>query len=348
MRRGALATILIAVSSWTGVSCTGSSPSGTEQPDAAPPKPTYSMGQSPRKAPPSNVVGGFSIDVPPVTLKPGDEINRCTIFPLNITGPSRMVGGGTLTTTRGLHHGNITTRKKTGEGIRRCGGEGNDVIGGEAGDVLEGGAVLFGSSTQYVGTEWQSFPDGMAYRIKDGYEVVARMHYLNPGTENVTVAPRYEWFTVAEDKVTQEIAPFFWAYGDFEIPPRSTKTVTGECNFGGPMNIVMAMPHMHAMGTQFTVGFLGGPLEGENFLVSKGYDPDKGVMVMYEPSIQLGQGDGARFSCTWRNPLDKTIVEGIGENEMCMLFGYSWPPKHSYSATVRAGTNKCLYIVPPG
>ena len=24
--------------------------------------------------------------------------------------------------------------------------------------------------------------------------------------------------------------------------------------------------------------------------------------------------------------LDKTITEGIGDNEMCMLFGYAWPP----------------------
>ena len=45
---------------------------------------------------PANVVGGFSIQLPEETLKPGAETFPCYIFPLAISGPSHIVGGGKL------------------------------------------------------------------------------------------------------------------------------------------------------------------------------------------------------------------------------------------------------------
>ena len=55
------------------------------------------QGQRPRQAPPEFQVGGFSIDLPPVTLRPGEEVQPCTIFPLTPHGPSHIVGGAKLT-----------------------------------------------------------------------------------------------------------------------------------------------------------------------------------------------------------------------------------------------------------
>jgi hypothetical protein len=196
-------------------------------------------------------------------------------------------------------------------------------------DILNGGSVLFASSTQVHGTEWRSFPDGMAFRIKDGFEIVARMHYLNASSQPVTVAPHYEWYTIAESAVTQEIAPFVWAYRGFQIPPQQTYTVKGVCRLPADMKVVNAMPHMHKLGIAFHAGFYTGPLDGQSWLDSPGYDPDRGVIVDYDPAVDLGHG--AFFSCTWDNTYDQTIVEGIGMNEMCMLFGYAYPPANAYT-----------------
>src|SRR5262245_11743026 len=80
----------------------------------------FGLGHPPLSRPPANVVGGFKIDLPPLTLMPGEEREPCYIFPLKIQGPSRLVGGGSLTVGPGMHHGNITTHPKTGEGIREC------------------------------------------------------------------------------------------------------------------------------------------------------------------------------------------------------------------------------------
>lgn len=318
----------------------------TPQPVEDPP-PAPNLGQKPRAERPAYVVGGFEIQLPEMTLAPGEERFPCWIFPLEVTGPSMIVGGAKLTTSEGMHHGNITTRPVTaGEGIRPCPPDDNELIGGEALDILDGGAVLFGSSTQIVGEEWQSFPDGMGYEVATGYEIVARMHYLNATPEEVSVAPTYEWFTIDEANVTHVLGPFAWVLRDFEIPPLSTLTVTGTCNVPGPMQLVNVMPHMHQLGTEFFGEYLGGEREGERWLDSKGYDPDGGVITQYTPAIDLSQGDGMRFGCTWENTHDKTIVEGVGDNEMCILFGYAYPYEASYSG-VATPDGGCAMVLPP-
>lgn len=307
------------------------------------PAPTYSKGQKPKASPPANVVGGFSIQVPEVTLAPGEESEPCYILPLELTGPSHIVGGGKLTTPLGLHHGNITTRKKTGEGFRLCP---EDEHRNPANDVIEGGAVLFGSSTQISGEEWQSFPDGMGFPVQDGYEVVARMHYLNTSLEPITLAPRYEWYTIDEASVEHLLAPFFLSLKGFEIAPQSELTAVGGCRIPEPMHVVNVLPHMHRLGVEFTMEFMGGTFDGQKFLESKGYDPDNGVMVQYDPGIDLSQGDGLRFSCKWHNTMNKTIVEGVGDNEMCMAFGYAWPYETTYTGLAE-GPDQCLVLKLP-
>ncbi len=294
----------------------------------------------PKPGKPPNAVGSFTIQLPEETLAPGDEITPCYVFPLEIEGPSTFVNAAVLKTGPGLHHGNITTRPKTGEGMRPC----EDDIGGEALDVVAGGSVLFGSSTQLVGEEWRRFPNDMAYQVKEGFEIVARMHYLNTTSQTLTVAPSYDWYTIPESDVTEVLGPIFWAIRNFEIPPQSEHTVSTECNFARPMQIVEAMPHMHALGTHFGASIVGGPNDGSAFLDEKGYDPEGSIRV-FEPPVNLDGSDGVRFSCTWKNPFDKQIVEGIGDNEMCMMFGYAFPVENAYTA-VATPNGPCIELTP--
>jgi len=308
-----------------------------------PSPPTPPVATTPLGEPPANAVGGFTVTIPPMELAPGDERHPCWIFPLERTGPSVIVGGAVLRTTPGMHHGNITTRPKTGDGVRPCpSGSGN-----EGTDIINGGMVLFASSTQISGEEWYRFPDGHGYRVNDGYEIIARMHYLNPTEAPVTVAPTYEWFTIDETKLVHELGPFVWMYQDFSIPPRSDLTVTAECYLPNdhPTHIVTALPHMHQLGRSLSATYLGGSFAGERFLDSVGYDPDEGVLVQYEPAVDLTDAEGLTFSCSWQNTFDKTIVEGVGDNEMCMVFGYAWPVDKAYSAIASPGN--CLMLATP-
>jgi hypothetical protein len=308
---------------------------------------TVPVGAKPEQGPPAFVVGSFSVELPAITLAPGEEAFPCFIAPLVIDGPSRVVGGGSVTVGKGMHHGNITSRPKTGEGFRECPKEGS-LLDGEAGDILAGGSVLFGSTTQVEGTEWRRFPDGMGFPVGEGSEVVLRMHYLNPTAESLTVQPKYEWLTIDETKVTELLGPLVWRYAAFEIPPHGELTVTADCLLptdAAPMHIVDMMPHMHKLGTNFTASYAGGSLDGKPFLESTGYNPD-GLIRTFQPSVDIAPGEGFHFSCTWENTFDKPIVEGVGDDEMCMMFGYAYPYESAFTA-MDSPNGACVLVSPP-
>lgn len=305
------------------------------------------IGRPPPAAPPANSVGGFEIELPRLTLQPGEEREVCFAMPLLLRGSSRLVNAGVVTTGPGLHHGNITTRSKTGEGVRECS------TGNQADLALEiaaGGSVLFASSTQVQGNEWQTFPVGYAFRVGDDQEIVARMHYLNASTRPIVVSPRYQWFTIAPADLRLEIGPFAWSYYKFHIPARSMFTAQADCPFSRPMNVVQVLPHMHALGRRFTLSFLGGPRDGQAILDLTDYGTRGETDIrQFMPAVELtqgGRGDGVRFACTWQNTFDKVIEFGVGDNEMCIVFGFAYPPQNAYSAGVTEDID-CLPILPP-
>src|SRR5262245_13460614 len=106
--------------------------------DEGAPVASLGLGRPPPSAPPAHVVGGFSLQLPPVDLDPGEEKTICYLAPIELSGASRIIGGGLLTVTEGMHHGNVTTRAKTGEGVRICPDE---TDGAAALNVVKGGAV---------------------------------------------------------------------------------------------------------------------------------------------------------------------------------------------------------------
>src|SRR5947207_1098002 len=130
--------------------------------DVGMPAPAFSRGEAPPRRPPDHTVGGFGVALPALTLMPGEERFPCYVFPIDLAGPSRVIGGASLAVGPGMHHGNLTSRPATGTGIRAC--TPDDAAGGSDTDIARGGQVLFASSTQVTGEEWQTFPTGMGYR----------------------------------------------------------------------------------------------------------------------------------------------------------------------------------------
>ena len=112
------------------------------------------------------------------------------------------------------------------------------------------------------------------------------------------------------------------------------------------MHVVSALPHMHKFGTNFSAWLTGpGPYDGKKFLNSPGYDPDNGVFTMWDPAIDLSLAEDVSFSCSWRNPLDKELKWGYGDNEMCAVFVYAYPPQNTFSAL--ASDTACLFLSMP-
>jgi hypothetical protein len=266
---------------------------------------------------------GFRIVAPPRTLAPGEEVETCLSWPYPAL-KNTLVYAARVYATAGLHHSNVIAKPV------------NDAVGPNPYPECHPGAddpfvdlpavipdVLFASSTQVTGREDLVFPPGIAFRIDPTREISTNYHLLNVTGEPQRVEVAYDFFTMPEEALENEVAPFAMQVNDFLIPPHETQEVGATCRtFGG--NVVSLMPHTHQYSERFGVDIV--PPEGEASTVYEedGFDTDSDIRT-YDPPLTLGDFDDFRFSCRFHNTTDHDIKFGIGENEMCVLFGYLYP-----------------------
>ena len=115
------------------------------------------------------------------------------------------------------------------------------------------------------------------------------------------------------------------------------------------MHMVQILPHMHALGVALpelpgrAAGWAGDPGPDKLRRARRDGYPPVSARRRAEPGRQ---GNGIRFACNWENPFDKVIEFGVGDNEMCIAFGYAYPPQNAASAGASEDVD-CLPILPP-
>jgi hypothetical protein len=267
---------------------------------------------------------GFRLIAEPRMLGPGEEIELCISWPFPAKLSSDIVHAGRLYTTPGLHHSNVVTKPVDPEDGPQpypgCHPGAYDPFG-ELPNVIAD--VLFANSTQVVGGETLALPEGVGFRIDRSRDIVTSIHFLNTSSEPQKVEVAYDLFMMPEDRLLHEAAPFVVSVNDFLIPPHSKQTIGATCDvFGG--SVVSFMPHTHKLLEQFTVDLVHE--DGtETPLYAKGaFDTESDIQV-YDPPIQVKGSDSIRYGCAFNNTTDKDVTWGLGDNEMCILFGYLYP-----------------------
>jgi hypothetical protein len=266
---------------------------------------------------------GFRIVAPPRLLQPGEEATYCISWPFPEIDRT-LVYAGRLYTTPGLHHSNVISKPINpmyGPNPYPDCHPGADDPTADLPAILPD--VLFGSSTQVVGTETIVFPPGMAFRVDEAREISTSIHLLNASDTPQLAEVAYDFFTMPDSDLVEELAPFFFGVNGFSIPSHSTGKVGTSCTtFGGRM--VSLMPHTHGFATDFTVDFEKHDGSEQRILQDGVFDLESDIRI-YQPALDLYDVERLRFECTFNNTTDHEIVEGLGENEMCMLFGYMYP-----------------------
>jgi hypothetical protein len=257
-------------------------------------------------------------------MQPGEEDNFCLSWPYPAI-QNRIIYAARLYTTPGLHHSNVIAKPQNPEygpnPYPDCHPGANDPFGDLPAIIPD---VLFANSTQVVDRETLAFPPGQGFIVDTSREIATSIHYLNATTEPQHIEVVYDFFTMPEAKLEHELAAFAMSINDFLIPPHATETVGAECRvFGG--EIVSLMPHTHQFAERFSVDLLPAAGGEEAIYNEDGFDLESDISV-YQPSISTELGDHVRFQCTFNNTTDHDIVYGIGENEMCVLFGFIYPP----------------------
>lgn len=266
---------------------------------------------------------GFRLVATPRTLAPGDEISTCISWPFPAI-KNTLVYAARVYATPGLHHSNVISKPVDEDfgpnPYPKCHPGADDPFSDVPAVIPD---VLFASSTQVTGREELVFPPGLAFRIDPTREVSTNYHLLNVTAEEQTIEVVYDFFTMPDDKLVNEVAPFAMQVNDFLVPPQATQDVGTTCKvYGG--NVVSIMPHFHQFSERFTTEILRSGGDVEMVYEDQGFDIESDI-ITYDPPLQLGEDDSFRFGCRISNTTDHDITFGLGENEMCVLFGYLYP-----------------------
>lgn len=268
---------------------------------------------------------GFRLVAPPITLGPGEEISTCISWPYPAIHHT-LVYAARVYATPGLHHSNVIA-KPIDEDLGpnpypECHPGADDPFVDLPAVIPD---VLFASSTQVTGREDLVLPPGLAFRIDPAREVSTNYHLLNPGSEPQRIEVAYDFFTMPDDLLVNEVAAFAMQVNDFLVPPHTTQDVGSTCRvFGG--EVVSIMPHYHQFSERYTTEIVPPDGQGDARMVyeDQGFDTESDIAI-YDPPLTLGDFDSFRFGCRFNNTTDHDIRFGLGENEMCVLFGYLYP-----------------------
>jgi hypothetical protein len=81
--------------------------------------------------------------------------------------------------------------------------------------------------------------------------------------------------------------------------------------------------HTHRWGTDYSVWFVGGDRDGEQFWTSNDWQHD--TQHDFEAPLLVRAGEGLRFRCSYHNDTPLALRYGTSAtDEMCILFGTIW------------------------
>ncbi len=268
---------------------------------------------------------------------------------------NRWVYTSVVHTSPGLHHANLYgLQVDPAEGPQpypncrqsadaRVFGQITRYLGGTPASELVSPVVLFANSTQVIGVsaERYALADGYAFEVAESLEISANTHLQNTTPDNLRVEAAWDFYTMPADQVVNPAAMFVYIHFGFLLPARSQKSIHGNCEWKGG-DVLGIMPHTHQWATGFKADFGTAPLREYDSIPEPGFDQFTTMAAaydragtgladsdieMYNPALSTAGANAVQFQCEFNNTTDHEMRFGVGENEMCFLFGYTSPPE---------------------
>lgn len=284
---------------------------------------------------------GFQMQMFPVTVQPGEDLEFCTYFNLETQEAIAAAGGEFLLKdliatdvdpeaekiavgkidvkgAPGLHHIQILAMENDLEDIDdkhifECA---VDLFGGPlTGDV----DPLFFTSLNDYSVE---YPPGVARvlsRVADkddetktrGTQLLYNFHYLNTTEEPIQAEVVVNLHTVPIETVEHPVRSAWWNYVYFEAEPNKVSAVDAKGSFLVDVNLVGMTSHLHEMGRVFEY-----EMDGE--LVYKNTNWAEPEYKLFEPDTVLKKGEEIDFHCEWFNTASSPRYFGLqADDEMC-------------------------------
>lgn len=176
-------------------------------------------------------------------------------------------------------------------------------------------------------------PDGVAFKIPEGKQMVIQVHYINTTGKPMTVNDEVTVTTTSDDKVKEY--GNFWTMVDtgFSIEPNSTATRTSICTLTEDIDTLVLLGHMHELGSHYTLE----QIDDQGNVVASLYDQDwtpeypshpPTVFSTLENPFKLPAGTRLRQTCTWNNTTPDLV---LFPREMCLAFAIYFPDRGELS-----------------
>ena len=144
------------------------------------------------------------------------------------------------------------------------------------------------------------------------------MHYVNITQEPVKIFNRINAWTVPQDQVESGIWGGSVRDEHINIPAGETHTEWSRCVMTRDVEVLFLASHMHEMGIEFTIRRFDGETSGEVMYTNNDWHVP--LITQYEPGMQVKEGEGFEWACTWNNVRDEMINYGTNAaDEMCNL-----------------------------
>lgn len=196
------------------------------------------------------------------------------------------------------------------------------------------GGVFFAQSTQ-VQRETQQFPEGTVVVIPPHARVIGALHQLNASPMAREVGLTLRARTIPRSQVRTRLSPFYLEYYPLSITPRGRSSFSVECPLeerarmltGQPVNMrfFYGLAHFHELGAEMRVDVLGGAADGRTLYQTSARQGDSWAVTM-QPAVDVSGARALRLTCVFDNPRSETVGYGIGDQEMCIWFGFTDSP----------------------
>lgn len=193
------------------------------------------------------------------------------------------------------------------------------------------GGVFFAQSTQ-VQRETQRFPPGTVVVIPPRARIIGALHRLNASPMAREVSMSLRATTIPRSQVRTRLSPFYLEYNPLSISPRGRSEFEVECDLdersrsltGAPlaMRFYYGLAHFHELGSEMRVDVIGGPADGRTLYRTDGRQGDSWAQTM-TPPVDVSGARALRLTCVFDNPRAQTVGYGIGDQEMCIWFGFT-------------------------
>jgi hypothetical protein len=168
-----------------------------------------------------------------------------------------------------------------------------------------------------------TMPDGVAYRVPAGKQLVLDMHLFDPSDTPISTTLTVSLTGIAESEV-KSIAQLVEA-GTLQIslPPNQATTITGKCTLAKDVSLFGVLPHMHALGTSFKASVGSGSTPA--MLYNDAFLGEAQKFQRFDP-VAMPAGTPLNVECDYVNTTGATVLYGSSaKDEMCFAISYYYP-----------------------